>query len=365
VECPAEAQDVLERSFCQQEVREGYHLGLHKGCLAQVAAAIYEAAGNNSESSDTFDPIVIVKYYDPASGQYGVTYEELESWTCPQCTLINNPVVRRCVACQGQSPNLTEWFLVKAELLRPLINSVEAAKKLKQLHCAEVSRLESQKLEQCNTGHELDNKASDEQNISCTVVDPDPNELTLIGIQQWYVEVDKEEWKLETIIDIFEYLSLTTCVVIICETARKVDFFSGEISKRGFPNVVSLTNSMGHSERHRIVTKFCSASGASQTLVTQLPEGRGIDSIIANLSQSHIIINCDVPRSAEAFLRCIGRISRVTQDHPPPPHPPPLPGGQRTVLHFVTNNDVRTFKEIEKQLRVNIEEMPMDIEDFL
>lgn len=47
------------------------------------------------------------------------------------------------------------------------------------------------------------------------------DELTLEGIKQFYVNVDKEEWKLDTLCDLYETLAITQSV-IFANTRRKV-----------------------------------------------------------------------------------------------------------------------------------------------
>jgi translation initiation factor 4A len=48
------------------------------------------------------------------------------------------------------------------------------------------------------------------------------DELTLEGIKQFYIAVDKEEWKLETLCDLYSTLTITQAI-IYCNTRRKVD----------------------------------------------------------------------------------------------------------------------------------------------
>merc|ERR1711937_937812 len=47
-------------------------------------------------------------------------------------------------------------------------------------------------------------------------------ELTLEGIRQFYVAVEREEWKLDTLCDLYETLTIAQAV-IFCNTRRKVD----------------------------------------------------------------------------------------------------------------------------------------------
>ena len=47
------------------------------------------------------------------------------------------------------------------------------------------------------------------------------DELTLEGIKQFYVKVEREEWKLDTLCDLYETLAITQSV-IFANTRRKV-----------------------------------------------------------------------------------------------------------------------------------------------
>lgn len=47
------------------------------------------------------------------------------------------------------------------------------------------------------------------------------DELTLEGIKQFYVNVEKEDWKLETLSDLYETVAITQSV-IFANTRRKV-----------------------------------------------------------------------------------------------------------------------------------------------
>jgi translation initiation factor 4A len=49
------------------------------------------------------------------------------------------------------------------------------------------------------------------------------DELTLEGIQQFYLALEREDWKLETLCDLYATLTVTQSI-IYCNTRRKVDF---------------------------------------------------------------------------------------------------------------------------------------------
>eukprot|EP00124_Ichthyophonus_hoferi_P003124 Ihof_evm4s253 gene=Ihof_evmTU4s253 len=58
-------------------------------------------------------------------------------------------------------------------------------------------------------------------------------ELTLDGIKQFYIGVEKEEWKLDTLCDLYETLTITQAV-IFCNTRRKVDWLTERMHQRDF-----------------------------------------------------------------------------------------------------------------------------------
>lgn len=47
------------------------------------------------------------------------------------------------------------------------------------------------------------------------------DELTLEGIKQFFIAIDKEEWKFDTLCDLYDSLTITQAV-IFCNTKAKV-----------------------------------------------------------------------------------------------------------------------------------------------
>ncbi len=52
------------------------------------------------------------------------------------------------------------------------------------------------------------------------------DELTLEGIKQFFVAVEREEWKFDTLCDLYDTLTITQAV-IFCNTKRKVSHATG------------------------------------------------------------------------------------------------------------------------------------------
>jgi len=168
------------------------------------------------------------------------------------------------------------------------------------------------------------------------------DELTLEGIRQFYVAIEKEDWKLDTLCDLYETLTITQAI-IYCNTRRKVDFLADQMAKRDF-TISTMHAELDQKERDLIMREF--RSGSSRVLISTDLLARGID-----VQQVSLVINFDLPGNLENYLHRIGRSGRF--------------GRKGVAINFVTNNDVRVMKDIEKYYHTQIEEMPMDIADMI
>lgn len=168
------------------------------------------------------------------------------------------------------------------------------------------------------------------------------DELTLEGIRQFYVAIEKEEWKLDTLCDLYETLTITQAI-IYCNTRRKVDFLADQLTKRDF-TVSTMHAELDQKERDLVMREF--RSGSSRVLISTDLLARGID-----VQQVSLVINFDLPPNMENYLHRIGRSGRF--------------GRKGVAINFVTNNDVRAMKDIERYYHTQIEEMPMDIADLI
>ena len=59
------------------------------------------------------------------------------------------------------------------------------------------------------------------------------DELTLEGIRQFYIALDKEDWKLDTLCDLYESIHVTQAV-IFCNNKKKVDWLTEQLNSRDF-----------------------------------------------------------------------------------------------------------------------------------
>ncbi|KAJ9110174.1 RNA helicase [Naganishia adeliensis] len=168
------------------------------------------------------------------------------------------------------------------------------------------------------------------------------DELTLEGIRQFFVAVEKEEFKFETLTDLYDTLTITQAV-IFCNTKRKVDWLTEKMRDANF-TVSSMHGDMPQKERDAIMSEF--RSGSSRVLITTDVWARGID--VQNVS---LVINYDLPSNREAYLHRIGRSGRF--------------GRKGVAINFVTLEDVRILRDIEQFYSTVIDEMPVGVADLV
>ena len=125
-------------------------------------------------------------------------------------------------------------------------------------------------------------------------------ELTLEGIRQFYVNVKQEQWKLGTLCDLYDTLSITQAV-IFCNTRRKVDQLTEEMTAKNF-TVSAMHGEMDQRERDMIMKQF--RSGSSRVLITTDLLARGID-----VQQVSLVINYDLPSIRENYIHRWEKIS--------------------------------------------------------
>eukprot|EP01084_Bolivina_argentea_P156368 272518_1 len=166
-------------------------------------------------------------------------------------------------------------------------------------------------------------------------------ELLLEGIKQFKVDVEKEKYKLETLIELYEQL-LVTQLIIYCNSKEKVMFVTNKMLQNDF-TVTAYHEGMSECERDLIMREF--RSGSLRVLITTDILARGIDA--HNISK---IINYDLPENVHTYVHRIGRSGRY--------------GRLGKSISFVCDEDKAMIKEIETRYCTVIDDLPADIHDF-
>ncbi|CAN6700281.1 unnamed protein product [Malus baccata var. baccata] len=168
------------------------------------------------------------------------------------------------------------------------------------------------------------------------------DELTLEGIKQIFVSVEREEWKFDTLCDLYDTLTITQAV-IFCNTKRKVDWLTEKMRSNNF-TVSSMHADMPQKERDVITQEF--RAGNTRVLITTDVWARGLD-----VQQVSLVINYDLPNNRELYIHRIGRSGRF--------------GRKGVAINFVRTNDNKILRDIEQYYSTQIDEMPMNVGDLI
>ena len=171
------------------------------------------------------------------------------------------------------------------------------------------------------------------------------SEIAVELISQFYLDVESEELKLETLLDLYNLMS-TSQVIIFCNTIRKVDWLKENLEKNNF-TITCIHSKMTQQERDDIVKEF--RDGKTRLLLTTDLLARGID-----IPQVNLVVNYDLPPSKETYIHRIGRCGRFGKK-----------GVAISMVKSDDQSDIKTLQKMKQIYKIEIKEMPNDIEKYI
>lgn len=160
-------------------------------------------------------------------------------------------------------------------------------------------------------------------------------QLTLEGIRQYYIGLDTDGEKYETLCDLYNSLSMAQCI-IYCNSVRRVSDLYQAMSEDKFP-VCCIHSGMDKEERYKNYDNF--RNGKYKVLISSNVTARGID-----IQAVSTVVNFDMPKDIHTYLHRIGRSGRW--------------GRKGVAVNFVTRRDFRKMREIERYYDTQILELP-------
>lgn len=139
------------------------------------------------------------------------------------------------------------------------------------------------------------------------------DELTLDDIRQFYITVEKQEWKFETLCDLYDTLSITSSI-IFCNSRKKVDWLTDQLGQKDF-TVSSMHGDMSGPERELIMKEF--RSGSSRILITtdQFARGIGVQQVSLVIKSDNIYIYINIYTHHIIYENGQAMWVRITLDH--------------------------------------------------
>lgn len=159
-------------------------------------------------------------------------------------------------------------------------------------------------------------------------------QLTLEGINQYYVALENDSQKYDTLKDIYGTISISQCI-IYCNSTKRVSDLYEAMMLDNFP-VCQIHSGMDKNERTNNYNNF--KNGKFRVLISSNVTARGID-----IQQVSTVINFDVPRCVHTYLHRIGRSGRW--------------GRKGVGINFVTQRDMQSLKDIEAYYGTHINEL--------
>jgi translation initiation factor 4A len=163
-------------------------------------------------------------------------------------------------------------------------------------------------------------------------------EVNLSGIRQYKVNVLKEEYKFNTLLDIRKFISVSQAF-IFCNSKQRVITLASELSDMK-QSMAFIHGDMEQPERTKIMDEF--RKGLYRILISTDMNARGID-----VQQVSLVINYDIPYNRENYMHRIGRCGRF--------------GRKGVALNFITEKDEPQMKEIEQYYNLAINELPAEL----
>ena len=168
------------------------------------------------------------------------------------------------------------------------------------------------------------------------------DDVTLKGIKQYYIQCEKEDWKFDTLCDLYDNLTITQAV-IFCNTKAKVNWLAGQMRKSNF-TVGAMHGDMKQEDRDSIMKEF--RSGSTRVLISTDVWARGID-----VQQVSLVINYDLPLDKENYVHRIGRSGRF--------------GRKGTAINLLTSQDKDELKLLQHYYSTKIREVPADLSKIM
>ena len=165
------------------------------------------------------------------------------------------------------------------------------------------------------------------------------DDVTLDGIKQYYVMIDHEEWKLPTLLDIYQHITVNQAIIYV-NKRQKAEWLMKQLVNSGF-TIEYIHGEMEVAERKKHMDNF--RSGSTRILISTDLLARGID-----VQQVSLIINYDMPIQHENYIHRIGRSGRY--------------GRKGLAINLICTNEMDTIAKIEEYYSTKINELPGDLD---
>jgi translation initiation factor 4A len=165
-----------------------------------------------------------------------------------------------------------------------------------------------------------------------------PDQVTLAGIRQYYVEIDTEDNKLSALLDIYSNITISQAIIYV-NRRQKAEWLASEMGRAGF-TLKCIHGEMSPDERKRCMADF--RSGTVRVLISTDLTARGID-----VQQVSTVFNYELPRDRENYVHRIGRSGRY--------------GRKGVAINLISPDEMPLMQNIMDTYSTKIEPIPEDL----
>ena len=170
----------------------------------------------------------------------------------------------------------------------------------------------------------------------------EPEAVRLDGIEQFYIDLDREDHKFECICELYKNLNISQAV-IFCNKRMKAEHIAEKMSAQGYP-VTCIHGELDKADRTHRMEQFI--KGETRVMVATDIIARGID-----IQQISLVINYELPTNRENYVHRIGRAGRY--------------GRKGTTINLLIPEEVEMMKVIATHYGMNLKQLPPDISNLL
>lgn len=167
------------------------------------------------------------------------------------------------------------------------------------------------------------------------------DEVTLDGIKQYYVPLDREDTKLVMLIDLYQYITINQSLIYV-NKRQKAEWLAKQLSAQGF-TLEYIHGDMDVAERKKRMEDF--RSGSVRLLISTDLLARGID-----VQQVSLVVNFELPLQRENYVHRIGRSGRY--------------GKKGVAINLVCGDEMKMMRDIEEHYSTRIVEIPDDLSEL-
>ena len=168
-------------------------------------------------------------------------------------------------------------------------------------------------------------------------------ELSLEGILQYHINCEREEYKFETILDMYRSLVIAQSVIFV-NSKRKCDYLEDKFRAQDF-TIKSIHGGMEQGDRDQVMSEF--RSGKIRILLSTDLTARGID--VPSIS---LVINYDLPIDKSQYIHRVGRTGRY--------------GKKGFAINLIGHrNEMLQLKAIEECYNVMIPSLPDNFKNII